>query len=62
VLTSADRKRGRMPASKSELVAALDELILKTIEDGRDPQKILELAEARAWLVVPGQSHGSRKE
>jgi hypothetical protein len=41
-----------------EVIDALDKKLLQAIEKDWAADFILALAEARAWLVNPGQSHG----
>jgi hypothetical protein len=45
-------------ASTEELLAALDERLLEGIKGKATPEGVAKLAEARAWITDPGQSHG----
>jgi hypothetical protein len=45
-------------ASTEELLAALDERLLEGIKGKATPEGVAKLAEARAWITDPDQSHG----
>ena len=51
------REHGAM-ASTEELLAALDERLLEGIKGKATPEGVAKLAEARAWITDPDQSHG----
>jgi hypothetical protein len=40
------------------VVRRLNELIIKAIDEGLGTHQILDLCEARAWVLSPEQSHG----
>jgi hypothetical protein len=46
-------------ATTDELLVALDRRLLEAIESKATSDTILKLAEARAWLSSPAQSHGA---
>jgi hypothetical protein len=46
----------------NEVVAKLDVLLEKAIENEWPAIAILQLAEARAWLTHPNQPHGANSQ
>jgi hypothetical protein len=46
-------------ATTEELLTALDERLLEGIRGKSTPEGVAKLAEARAWITNPDQSHGA---
>jgi hypothetical protein len=47
------------PPDQETVIARLNEQIIRAIDEGLGAHQILELCEARAWVLSPGQPHGS---
>ena len=48
-----------MATEPEELIKAIEEAMLKLTRKNVT-SKVLDLAEARAWLIYPGQPHGGQ--
>jgi hypothetical protein len=49
-------------ASQDELLRAISDRIMVSIEQGATSDTILKLAESWAWISVPGQPHGGYQQ
>jgi hypothetical protein len=49
-------------ASQDELLTAISDRLTLSIEQGATSDTILKLAEAWAWISVPGQPHGGYQQ
>ena len=51
-----------VPPDQDTVVRRLNEQILKALDEGLGTHQILELCEARAWILAPEQPHGSAEQ